>query len=715
PAGELAALVGAAALEADRAARRHGFRGVAARALAKTPAADRARYTAYAEGVNAGLAALDRPPFEYLLLRTTPEPWRPEDAILSGLAMYGDLQNPNASAEAVLAVMEDVLPAPLAAFLAADASDWETPVDGLAIPVASVPGPEVFDLRASLAPVRPLTREDHARLARAEAWFEDESALGSNNWAVAGAHTASGAALVANDMHLRISVPNIWYRASIVMPDPSGDPAPLRQTGVTMPGMPVMIVGSNGHIAWGYTNSQADWHDLVVIEPDPRDPTQYLTPDGPRPFDLVTGTIQVKGGADEPVETRWTIWGPVWDTDHQGRERALRWVAHDDDVLARSVDRFTFAKDTAQALQLAAHTALPGQNLVVGDTAGRIGWTLAGTLPVRVGFTGQVPVSWADGTRRWDGWLPVDVHPRIIDPPDGRLWTANARVVGGERLQQLGEGNYSDGVRARIIRDGLLALDRATPADMLALQLSDDGRFLERWRTRLLATLTPEAIAASPARAEFARLLDATWTGRASIDSVAYRLTRQARAVVSRLAFAPFGEQWREVAPAASYARMRRAEGPLWRLVTEQPAHLLNPAYDSWPALILAAVDETIGELTAEGDALAGRTWGEANRAAIGHPLAAAVPLIGRWLNMPPDPLPGDVYTPRASSPRAGASQRMAVTPGREDEGLMVMPVGQSGHPWSPYYRSHHEAWVTGQALPFLPGQTVHTLVLKDR
>ncbi len=714
-AGELAALVGPAALDSDRAMRRHRFHSVAERAVALTAPHDRARYDAYAAGVNAGLAALKTPPFEYLLLRVTPEPWRTEDAVLTGLAMYHDLQNPGASAEPVLGVMHDMLPDPLFEFLAARASDWETPVEGAPMPVAPVPGPGVFQLRSAADALRPMGRAQPGHPTHEDAWFEEQSTIGSNNWAVAGPLTPSGAALVANDMHLRISVPNIWFRASIVTPDPLAPGRTMRQTGVVLPGMPVMIVGSNGHVAWGYTNSQADWHDLVVLEPDPRDPSRYLTPDGPRSFERVTETIRVKGGTDRTMEMRWTIWGPVWDTDHRGRERALRWIAHDAEVLAQSVDRFTFGRDTESALRLAARTAIPGQNLVVGDRDGRIGWTLAGTLPVRKGFSGELPVSWADGTRRWDGWLSIDRHPRILDPPSGRLWTANARVVDGDNRQLLGEGNYADGVRARIIRDELFATGTATPDRMLQIQLSDDGRFLERWRARLLEALTPQVRGTSPARAEFARLLETTWSGRASIESVAYRLTRHTRAVVSRLAFDPFVQRWQAAAPSATYARMRRAEGPLWRLVTEQPLHLLHPAYESWDALLLAAVDEAIADLTADGGALADRTWGEVNRAFITHPLSAAVPLLGRWLDMPADPLPGDVYTPRASSARAGASQRMAVSPGREEEGYMHMPVGQSGHPWSPFYRSQHEAWVKGEKLPFLPGPPVHRLTLAGR
>jgi penicillin amidase len=715
PAGELAALVGPAALPVDHDVRRHRFRAVAARALESTPDDVRRQYEAYTEGVNAGLAALDAPPFEYLVLGATPEPWRVEDTFLVGLAMYNDLQNPAAGHEPVMAVMADVLPGPLFEFLAARASDWETPVDGPALAVAPIPDADVFDLRRDGRAAARLTRADHRRLAEKEAWLEEQSALGSNNWALAGSRTPHGSALVANDMHLRIGVPVIWYRASIVTPDPSVPGETLRRTGVTLPGMPFVIVGSNGHIAWGFTNSQADWHDLVIIEPDPHDATRYLTPDGWRAFEVATETIAVRGSASETIDVRWTIWGPVWDTDHHGRTRALRWVAHSPDVIGRAVDRFAFARDTESALALAAGSSAPGQNLVVGDRAGRIGWTLLGTLPRRVGFSGELPVSWADGTNGWQGWLDRGEQPRLIDPPEGLLWSANARVVGGEALAKLGEGNYADGIRARIIKQRLRPIDRAEPADMLAIQLGDEALFLERWRGLLLDVLTGDALAGAPERDEFRRLLHSTWTGRATPESAAYRLARHARAVVSRLAFDPFARLWRDVAPGASYARMRRSEGPLWRLVTERPAHLLDPAYESWEALLVAAIDETIAELTDGGRALRDRTWGEANRAAIGHPLSAAVPLLGRWLDMPRDPLPGDIYTPRASSPRAGASERMAVSPGREEEGILHMPTGQSGHPWSPFYRNQHEAWVHGTPLPLLPGPTAHTLTLTDR
>src|SRR6185436_16109289 len=153
-----------------------------------------------------------------------------------------------------------------------------------------------------------------------------------NNWAVDAAHSANGAAMVANDMHLSIGVPVIWYRASFAFDN-------NRITGVTLPGIPAMVVGSNGHVAWGFTNTGGDWSDLVRIEPDPRDAKKYLTPDGPTPFDVFEETIAAKGGSSKTVPIRWTIWGPIVWKDARGREYAQRWVAHDADALASDITR----------------------------------------------------------------------------------------------------------------------------------------------------------------------------------------------------------------------------------------------------------------------------------------------------------------------------------------------------------------------------------------
>ena len=733
PAGELSALVGAAALTADRSVRVHRFRHIAALALAAAPADYRAELDAYAAGVNAGLTALTAAPFEYLMLRATPEPWRAEDSMLTAIAMYTTLQGAQWEYEKTLGTMHDAVPEAMFEFLAGRASDWESPIVGDPHPVPPVPGAEVFDLRQAgngaaidsrglpgrtsqlTAPVIHTATLDSlpywARLPR-----EEEATLGSNNWAVSGARSKTGSAIVANDMHLRLAAPNIWYRASYVLPDETRAGATRRLSGVTLPGGPQMAVGTNGDIAWGFTNSLGDWSDLVLIDPVPGDATKYQTPDGPRAFDVHDETIAVKGAPSVSLPVRWTIWGPVVGIDHARRELALKWVAHDPHVLATDAARVAQARSVDDAMRLAVGAALAAENMVVGDRQGHIGWTIYGAIPKRVGFRGDVPTSWADGTRRWDGYLNYDEHPRVVDPPDGRLWTANARVVGGAMLDAVGDGGYSDGIRAWMIRDRLAQLDTADERALFDIQLDNRSVFLDRWRTVFLAALTAEAAGTSAARAEARQLVESAWTGRATADSVAYRLVRTFRLTASRMAMEAITSRLKQHgAGAFDVGTIRRIEGPLWRLVHERPAHLLDPAYASWDAFLLAAIDRAIETMTAGGQPLGARTWGELNAADIAHPLTAAVPLLGRWLDMPRDPLPGDVYTPRVLTPRSGASERFVASPGHDATAILHMPGGQSGHPLSPHYGDQQRAWVAGEPLPLLPGAAVHTLTLTPR
>jgi penicillin amidase len=719
-AGELAALFGRPALEMDREARVVRPRIVARRAVKTLPPDERALVAAYTGGVNAGLAALGAPPFEYLALRAEPAKWRDEDSLLSALAMYRNLQGRQPWQESVLGLMRETLPAAMVDFLAPVGTEWDAPIEGEPIPMPALPGPDVIDLRktrpAAAAAQVPEPQSGALAFVGAPIGFrpsspDDEVALGSNSWAVAGTHTRHGGALLANDMHLGISVPNTWYRLSLVFPGVDGE---RRVTGVTLPGSPAVVAGSNGRVAWGFTNSEGDWADLVLLDPLPSEPDAYLTPEGPRRLERATETIEVKGEKAETLVVESTIWGPVIDKDHAGRRRALAWVALREGGLGTGLDRMIAVRDLDEAHALAPEVGIPNQNLVVADAAGHIGWTIIGRIPRRAGHDGRVPTSWADGTRGWDGWLARDEYPRVVDPPTGRIFTANARVVGGEKLAKVGVGGYDLGARQGQIRDGLLAIERASEDDMLRVQLDDRALFLARWQRLLLDVLTPGAVAKNPRRAEARRLVQA-WGGRASVGSAGYRVVRAFRERVRGLALDPL------LAPvrATDAKRLRsgtapnaRWEGPVWALVTLRPAHLLDPRYASWDALLLSAADAVLEELTEDGRRLAERTWGERNTTLIQHPLSRAVPQLGGFLDMPRERLPGDSHMPRFQSPSAGASERFAVSPGREELGYFHMPCGESGHPLSPHYADGHAAWAKGEKTPFLPGPAVHVLTL---
>jgi len=730
PAGELAALVGPRALDVDEEMRVHRFRAVATRAFELTEPSYRRILDAYSSGVNAGLSALGAPPFEYLVLRATPEPWQPEDSLLTLLAMFNTLQGRQDTFERSHGALRDTLPEPMFRFISAVGSEWDAPVDGTPVARPPVPGPEIFDLRKAHTEAR-----NHGNTAGSPGDCAEQivfglavlpcvrdglfETIGSNNWAVDGARSATGAAMVANDMHLTIAVPIIWYRASFAF---GGE----RITGVTLPGIPPMVVGSNGHVAWGLTNTGGDWSDLVRIEPDPRDPAKYLTPDGSTPFDVFQETIAAKGAESRTSTIRSTIWGPIVWKDARGREYAQHWIAHDAAVLASDITGPERSRSVDEFLDAIAGVGMPNQNVAMADTSGRIAWTIGGAIPRRTGYSGMTPESWADGSRRWDGYLTDIEFPRIVDPAAGRLWTANAPVVGDTpRLSTIGEGGYADGIRARLIRDRLLQIEKATPKDMLDIQLEDRALFLERWRKLLLDTLSSasanagdgavEAGLQTRLRREFRDLVESRWTGRASPDSVGYRLVREFRTLFVGRVMTSLIAPAKGVDPTIDYLRLQRGEGPVWQLVSERPMHLLDPKYRSWDEAILDSVDATIASLSSGGRSLADRTWGEANTAEIRHPLAGAIPFFGRYLNMPGDPLPGDVFTPRASTPRTGPSERMVVSPGREHEGILHIPTGQSGHPLSPHFGDQYRAWLNGEPTPFMPGATVSTLTLTPR
>jgi penicillin amidase len=700
-AGELAALFGPELVPVDRSRRLHQMRSRASRVVEAAAADERTLLDAYTEGVNAGLSALAAPPFEYSVTGARPIPWKPEDSVLAMFAMFFVLNDEDGQAESSLGVLYDLFPQEVADFLTPRGTEWDAPITGEPIPTPAPPSAERFDVR----------RAEGARTsASAAPGGQDESEwAGSNNWAVAGWRTAHGGALLANDMHLELAVPHIWFRAALTWPEGERQ---RRVVGVSLPGTPGIAAGSTGDIAWGFTNSFGDWVDLVIVETDPRDPASYRTPDGLKAFDVHTEAIEVKGGEPIAMEIRSTIWGPVVDQDHLGRPRAVRWIAHDVEGVNLRLFQLERARSVEDAIELANRTGIPPQNFVCADREGNIVWTIIGSIPRRVGHDGRLPSSWSDGSRGWDGWLPPSQYPRVVNPPSGLIWTANARVVDGEMLSTIGDGGYAFGARARQIRDDLLALERPAEADMLAVQLDDRAILLERWRTLLLETLSREGKSSAPRREELRRVVDDSWTGRASVEGAAFRSVRAFRLAVFEDVYGALTERCRKAYPRFQITDINQWEGPLWRLVTEKPLHFLPPRYDDWQDALLAAADRVVSDLSATTGPLADRTWGERNTLQMRHPLSRAMPLLSRWLDMPREVLPGESHMPRVQSPSSGASERFAVSPGREESGIFHMPGGQSGHPLSPFYRAGHEAWVRGEPAPFLPGETVHRLTL---
>jgi penicillin amidase len=678
-AGELSELLGPPTLGIDRQVRVHRFRARAAAIVAAMQPEERQLLDRYVAGVNAGLTRLNSRPFEHRALFKKPEPWLPEDTVLAVFAMYLNLQPAQPTRELDRALAEKRGGRALADFLFPSTTPLDAPIDGSTLPAPPIP--------ASLG-----------RAAGPPAEVGEAPVPGSNNWAVSGALSSSGAALIANDMHLGTQLPNTWYRARLVVA------GALDATGVTLPGTPFIVAGSTGRIAWGFTNSYIDTADAVIIEESR--PGFYKAPGGDLPFRTYSERLSHRTGS-EALTIRETIWGPVVATDALGRQIAMRWTAHQPDAVSLApflaLER---AQTVEEAVAIAQRAAIPQQNFVVGDRAGNIAWTIIGQVPARFGFSGRDAVSFADGSRGWRGILPPGQVPIVRNPPSGRIWTANSRVVGGEAFQILGDGGYDNGGRAGRIRDRLFASERFAPADFLSIQLDDVSVRNRFWRDQLLTEIERRP---DDAALQAMRPFVADWGGRALPESVGFRLVdRFRRAVVygvyeAYLGGVPEGRFRRTYAPS-------QAEGAVRRLLIARPEGLVPPSHASWTAFL----DSTLDTLKEEvGGDPKGFRWGETARAGVRHPLSRLVPGLGLLTDPQDRAVPGDTSTVRAQAPGFGASERFAVSPGFESEGLFHMPGGQAGNPRSPYYLAGHEDWLEGRATPFLPGKPRWSLVLE--
>jgi penicillin amidase len=694
--GELAELFGATALPADRTARAHRMRARMQAQYAALPPAQRATIDTYRDGVNAGLAALSVRPFAYLLMRSTPVAWRSEDTLLVVAAMAFTLNDAENKRELAFTRMRAALPDSAFRYLIASGGGWDAPIEGADLVWPEPPPSADLDLHA-LDPhlLRPTDTSA-------------ERAPGSNSFVVAG-KLAGGAALVANDAHLDLRVPSLWFRVRLIYPDPRRAGGSIDISGAGLPGMPAIVIGSNGKVAWSFTNAYIDTADWVRVMRDPADRGRYRTADGWASISRQTETIHVHGAPDATLDVEETRWGPIVATDTDGTSLALAWTAQQPGALDVDLGRMDEAGTVDEAVAIAQASGIPPQNLLVGDSAGNIAWTIAGRIPKRIGgFDPALPSDWSQAGTGWDGWLDAGDVPVVSNPSGQRLWTANQRVVGDAALATLGDAGYDVGARARQIRDDLRARQDFAPADMLDIQLDDRALFLERWKDLLKRELDR-----APASALNERMkgILGEWNGKASIDSVAYRLVRAWRNEVSDSVLDGFAAAVRRTFPDFALPKMALVENAVWKLLEQRPLHLLPPGYADWDALLIACAERSAGNLDKQPGGLAARTWGERNTMHIAHPLSRALPaFIARGLDMPYQPLPGDINMPRVQGPAFGASERFAVSPGDEAHGYFMMAGGQSGHPLSPYYGAGHQDWAEGKPTPFLPGPAQHTL-----
>lgn len=695
--GQLAAVLGEKALPSDRQQRVYQFQAAATAILAHLGAAERAALAAYTEGVNAVIHGSREFPPEFRFLHYQPKPWAMTDSLLAGSSMFQTLTDEEPD-ERMLTVMNACLPAEVNAFLTPDTDEYTHTLlggTGTRRPARPVPADAIATLLG----------ESRAASAQASLIDVDPPSVGSNSWAINHTKTADGRAIVADDMHLPLGVPNIWYRAHLHY-------AGLELSGVTLPGLPLVVVGSNRHVAWGYTNLNADVQDLVQLDLHPEHPEEYLTPEGWRAMETATETIEVHDGPPVTIALRNTQWGPVLERPLLGKPVALRWTARDPAAVNLRLIDMDGADTLEKAMAILNQFGAPPQNVVLADDRGHIGWTFTGFLPRRQGLDAGISQSWANGDNGWRGYLAPEQLPHLVDPPEGYLATANNQTLGSAYPHVIGQ-NFANGYRAFRIRQRLAEKARLNEQDLHDIQLDTTSDFHEFYRRLALSLLTSERIGKNPELAEMEAVIQ-QWNGRLDPDSLGIALLARWRADLAKAVFAPLFGRCVKLDPDFSY-RWRQQETPLRALLKQGiPALAASGRAEGWNDFLLNALRNSASALKRELGVrhLGELPWRRVNTLNIQHPFSRALPLAGALLDMPPVPGACNSFCVKVLHAQHGASERMVISPNHAGEGILQMPGGQSGHPLSPHFRDQQRSWEDGSGSPYLPEKIGHTLKL---
>ena len=702
-AGRLAEVAGARALDADRFARRLGLAGRADDDLASCGAAERELLEAFARGVNAGIGSLRALPPEFAVLRTTPEPWRPEHSLLLGrLLMLGF------------------------------ASNWDAELERERL-VAAL-GPERAALLDVAYPADAATTTGHPSAGASErllAAYEATAVAGmpthgaSNAWALSGARTRSGAPLLACDPHLRAGVPGLFHVVHVA----GGG---LDVIGADVPGLPGVIIGHNREVAWGVTAGLADVSDCYVEELDPDDPERYRTPQGWQRGTVRVERIAVRGAASVEETVLETRHGPVIGPVLPGQDRAiaLRSTALEGGETVGPLLDANRARDVAEFE--AAVGRWPGAtfNFVFAGRAGSIGYRMGGSIPRRARGAGLLP---QDGARSPGPPepLPGEEMPRALDPPGdgggGAVVSAN-QAPGGPH--ELGE-EWCAPYRADRIAELLAARDEHTVASMQAIQLDLFNAGLVELRDLLLARDGVAGASIDPG----VRAVLAGWDGQSHAGSVGAAImqtvySEATAALVARVA----GPEADLVlgkglgAPVGEESRFHyHLQGRIVAALVEAAAPWCDDEADR-DRVLRAATARALEELRDRlGTNVEAWRWGALHVQRRPHPLDG-IPGLGRSFSLGPFAMPGDVntvwqggYTPYGGPGAQGGFfpvYRQVLDLGRWDRSTFHLPAGNSGIPGHPQYDDCVREFLEGRQRPLLysaeavHANTAHTLVL---
>jgi penicillin G amidase len=697
--GRLAEVVGRDGLEHDKQQRILGIPQVARRSAAALLARDREYFEAYARGVNASMEhSRLHLPLEFRLLHYSPEPWTVEDCFAVGAELAQELNHGRYRYALLREQFQAALGATLASDLFVNDSRHDHPpnLEMKSLPAStSRPTDDEDDEDMGTDP-EPVATAPPVLVKPASKDSSDdtyEPAPGSNNWAVSGTHTVSGKPLLSNDMHLGHQMPNLWYEAHLR--SSSFDVA-----GVTLPGMPFVVVGHNQRIAWGFTNVEPTVQDLYIETFNAAG--QYQTPQGFLTPEHRQETIHVKGAPDVTVDVYVTRHGPIITSLIPGetRQLSLRWTLYDS-----FTDPFfdlNSAQNWAQFRQAASLLHSPGQNMMYGDVDGHIGYQATGQYPIRKGGDGSLPIPGNDDTHEWTGWIPFEKLPSVFDPPSGVLATANGRVTPDKYpyvISTMWDAPWRTNRIYRVLNSG----KKLTPADMLALETDVDSAFDHACAERFVQAL--DNAPGLSERARKARDLLRDWDGRLNADSPAATIEIRTRRELTRLLLQPQlaarGKTISVNGTQLTWESYRWGMSSIWleNILTQQQKRWLPPKYDTFDQLLVAAVEAAVAESEAPVD-LMNWTWGKASPLEIRHLVLNKLPLIGRWTGPGLHPQSGGSFTVKQVGRSFGPSERFTADLSDLDQSTLNIVTGQGGNFLSPQYMDQWEAWLEGYTFP---------------
>lgn len=691
--GRLSELLGKLAIDTDRHMRILGLARVAQSEVDLLDEESFVALSAYAAGVNRYMTNNRRhlPP-EFTLLQIRPEPWQLVDTIVWSKVMALSLCD-NWSDEIIRARLLNVLgESRITAFMPRPA-DQNSPIVQEGLSYTSTIGQKALDLAASAAQ---FVRNGYGQ--------------GSNNWVVSGERSASGKPLLANDPHLAISIPSVWFENHLHSAD-------FHVTGVSLPGCPGVIIGHNQHIAWGITNGMNDVQDLYIERFDPNDPSRYQVEDSWQLARIVREEIRVRGQR-EPVieEVRITRHGPVIDEfvqsqPHDQRQAhealALRWTALEPGKTVNAILALNRAHDWESFRAALSDWHTPSQNFIYADDQGHIGYTLGGKIPMRNNNNGTLPVPGWNNQHEWQGYIPDAELPHTLDPQQGYVATANNRIASDDFPYAL-PGEYHPNYRIMRIRQLIEQTSQHTATTFATIH--SDIRSLAGLGLAAFAGRLP----GTTAIAQQARDSLATWDGEMNADSVAAtvytvfreQLLKEVFADANQILEARFGLGGMQVTPGNDI---------LNRIFPELLEHL-EAADDSWlgdgrswDRVLARAWEHSLEELTRLlGNQVDSWTYKRIHSVTLRHPLGV-VPVLGKLFNRGPLPANGDRETVcMGHMEEVIPGQKIYIAPSYRlicdtanwNNSTSIHAVGQSGHPLSRHYADFVQPWQNAEYHP---------------